>query len=122
DGQSKGWPGIPATLISHNRLVNGTPGELSASFKVCWDQTNLYLLVEVNDPTPMLNNHTSGLWQGDSVELFIGHKELDKGGPLLFTDRQLLISADPSVPHHFFRQDPQHPIQAAVARRAGGYT
>ncbi len=34
-----------------------------------------------------------GIWNGDGIELFIGPESTDKGGPLLFTDRQVLLSA-----------------------------
>ena len=42
----------------------------------------------------MRNEHKGDmLWSGDGLELFIGHERLDQPGALLFTDRQVLLSA-----------------------------
>ena len=55
-------------------------------------QKNLYLFIEVSDPTPLMNSQQpESLWNGDAVELFIGHEDLDKGGPPRYSDRQVLI-------------------------------
>ncbi len=95
DGTGAGFGGLPAQTISPARMVQGTGGEnLGAAFKTCWDDDNFYLLAIVKDPTPM-NNAQEGanLWNGDGLELFIGSEGLDGGGPLLFSDRQVLLGA-----------------------------
>ncbi len=95
DGTANGWPGIPPEQISSARLAIGaSDGGVQASFKLCHDDQNLYLLVDVTDPTPMKNDHTGGdIWNGDGIEVFIGPEDPDQGGPLLFKDRQVLLSA-----------------------------
>jgi hypothetical protein len=95
DGTANGWPGIPPEQISSKRLAIGaSDGGVQASFKLCHDDQNLYVLVDVTDPTPMKNDHTGAdIWNGDGVEVFIGVEDPDQGGPLLFKDRQILLSA-----------------------------
>ena len=95
DGQLAGWPGCPPERIAPDRLTVGRDSQgVEASFKVCWDEDALYLLAEVSDPTPMQNQHSGAdLWSADGLELFIGSEALDQGGPLRFTDRQILIGA-----------------------------
>jgi hypothetical protein len=107
DGIAQNWPGVPAEPISSTQLVSGGKANgLEGSFKLCWDETNLYVLVNVVDATPMQNERTApNLWDGDGIELFLGSEKLADGGPLLFSDRQVLLGAGrsgqfyiPSVP------------------------
>ncbi len=95
DGLGEGWPGRPPEILrSHKQDAGKDDTSLEATFKLAWDDTNLYLLINVTDPTP-LNNSRQGaeLWQGDGVELFIGSEKLDQPGGLLFTDHQVLLGA-----------------------------
>ncbi len=108
DGRSVNWPGTPAETIPSTRLVQGADAAgLEATFKLCWNEENLYLLAHVSDATPMRNdNQGDMLWSGDAVELFVGHEQLGEPGPLLFTDRQVLLSAgrvDGRCRWHFVR-------------------
>jgi len=93
DGSAQNWPGTPAEVISGKRVVIGTDsGGTEGAFKVCWDEKNLYVLVNVVDPTPMLNKQTpANAWNGDGVEVFLGTEKIDQGGTLLFSDRHLLL-------------------------------
>lgn len=95
DGTRHGWPGDPPELVPSSRLVAGADGDgLDGSFRMCWDDTNLYLLCHVSDPTPLRNDKQGGsIWNGDALELFIGHESLEQGGPLKFSDRQILLRA-----------------------------
>ena len=95
DGRREEWPGVPPETIPSSRLVMGADGAgFDGSYRVCWDNQNLYLHVQVNDPTPMRNEQQGdSLWNGDGVELFVGAEETDRAGPLLLTDRQVLLSA-----------------------------
>jgi hypothetical protein len=95
DGTAAGFPGMPAEQISGQRLVVGTDaGDVEASFKLCWDDANLYALVNVTDGTPMQNKATgAGLWTGDAVELFIGAGQVDQDGATLYSDRHFLLGA-----------------------------
>jgi hypothetical protein len=95
DGRLEGWPNFPPeTLSEANQVVGSEKVGLQASFRLGWDDTALYLLIEVTDPTPMRNEQKGAdLWNADAVELFIGHEQLDKVGSLLFSDRQVLLGA-----------------------------
>ena len=95
DGTTSNWPGRPAEPIDSSRAVQGLPDpRVSGSFRLCWDDTNLYFHIQVKDPTPLKNNRNGDkLWAADAVELFIGAREIDKGGSLTFSDRQILIGA-----------------------------
>ena len=96
DGTTKNWPGIPPEVISGKHLVAGTSaGGIDGTYKVCWGEKNLYVLVTVADPTPLQNQqkNPADFWDGDAVELFIGAEKLDDGGPLLFSDRHIVIKA-----------------------------
>lgn len=101
DGTTSNWPGRPAEPIESGRLVLGPPNpDLRADFRTCWDETNLYMNIQVKDKTPLKNNKKPGsYWSADAVELFVGAGELDKGGNMIFSDRQILIGASetPSV-------------------------
>jgi hypothetical protein len=95
DGRRDSWPGTPPETVPSSRLVIGADGTgFDGSFRLCWDEHNLYLHVQVTDPTPMRNDQEGGnIWNGDGVELFVGSEETDHDGPLLFSDRQVLLSA-----------------------------
>jgi len=95
DGERGEWPGLPPEMISSKRLVEGAKADESeANFRLAYDDSNLYIHVEVTDSTPMLNKHKDGmLWSGDGLELFIGSENIDQGGAFKFTDRQILLGA-----------------------------
>lgn len=95
NGLAANWPGTPAETISASRRVQGADAAgLEASFKLCWNDANLYVLAHVSDATPMKNeNKSSSIANGDAIELFIGHEQPDQAGPLLASDRRLLFSA-----------------------------
>jgi hypothetical protein len=125
DGIAAGWPGIPPEQISSKRLALGaTDGGVRASFKLCHDDKNLYVLVDVTDPTPMKNNHTGAdIWQGDGIELFIGPENPDQGGPFQFSDRQILLSAgtvDGKHPSHIAGSQTPFECRLVVLPRSDG--
>ncbi|TXI89366.1 MAG: hypothetical protein E6Q40_02380, partial [Cupriavidus sp.] len=80
--------------IDSSRLVNGTPNpKLRGDFRLCWDERNLYFLIQVKDPTPGMNTHKEGgLWMADGVEIFVGG-DTTKTGSMIFSDRQILLGA-----------------------------
>ena len=123
DGQlDASWPGRPPVRISGARLVSGRDAEgFEADFKVCWDEQNLYLLVNVKDPTPMRNEQSGGnLWNGDGAELFFGSEQPTQGGALIFTDRQIFLGAGRSGQFHVVNADEQPAIKTAVAMAVDG--
>ncbi|MBI5831420.1 MAG: hypothetical protein HZB16_03810 [Armatimonadetes bacterium] len=127
DGTTAGWPGMPADQIPAGRLVQGSSaGGVEASFKLCWDERNLYLMANVTDPTPRLNSHRGdSIWSADGLELFIGWEKLDQTGGLLFTDRQVLLSGGEvdGQPQYYLANSPkQEPLTLVSLPTAGrGY-
>lgn len=122
DGTANGFPGVPAEPISGQRLVTGANADgFEASFKLCYDDDNLYVLVDVSDPTPMRNEMSADkLWSADAVELFIGHEKLDEPGQPLFSDRQILLGAGKEPKAYVTKQTEQPPIQVVVVPRVDG--
>ena len=122
NGQSRNWPGTPAEIIASSRLVQGSDaGGLEASFKLCWDDDNLYLLAHVADATPMKNDQKGDmLWSGDGLELFIGCEEVDQAGPLLFSDRQILLGATRQGEYHFVNVATQPRCETSVTEDVDG--
>ena len=95
NGRREEWPGTPPELVPSSRMVIGADATgFDGSYRLCWDSSNLYVHVQVSDPTPMRNNQQGeGIWNGDGVELFVGPEDLNHDGPPLLTDRHVLISA-----------------------------
>ncbi len=126
DGQLTGWPGRPPERIGADRLAVGREsGGTEAAFKVCWDEKNLYLLANVTDSTPMRNTRQGAhLWSGDVLEIFIGSERPEQGGPLLFTDRQILLGAGTDNQCFVVNQSRQPVIESAVVAdvEGRGYT
>lgn len=122
DGQLSGWPGRPPERIGADRLAIGLESNgTEASFKICWDEKNLYLLADVTDLTPMMNTRQGGdLWSGDVLEVFIGSEKLDQGGPLLFTDRQILLGAGADNQSFVVNQNQQPGIETMVVAHVDG--
>lgn len=123
DGQSGDWPGVPAERIGTDRVTSGNAVEgFEAALKVCWSKEFLYLFADVTDPTPMLNEHPGPhFWEGDALEVFTGSEELDRGGPLIFGDRHLILSAAKEGDRHYYVNAPeQYACSVAVTPKAGG--
>ncbi|PTY02938.1 hypothetical protein DB346_07965 [Verrucomicrobia bacterium LW23] len=98
DGSTTNWPGRPAEPIESSRVVHGGVNPaLRGDFRLCWDDDNLYFLVQVKDPTPLKTNKgDKHLWAADCVELFIGVQDVDTPGTMIFSDKQVLIGASES--------------------------
>ncbi len=59
-----------------------------------WDADAIYLLMDVQEPTPMTNRTTVGnIWNGDAVELFFSIAANDDRGVMKKGDYQLGLSA-----------------------------
>jgi len=122
DGQLAGWPGRPPERIGADRLAAGREsGGVDVAFKLCWDEKALYLLANVTDPTPMANVHKGGdLWNADVLELFLGAERIGQGGPLLFTDRQILLGAGGNNQTYVVNAAKQPEIETSVTPRVDG--
>ncbi|WP_309119122.1 DNRLRE domain-containing protein [Paenibacillus sp.] len=130
DGVLNGFGGDveKVTLTAADR-VGGSGGEnVSADYYFGWDATNLYVTVNVNDPTPMKNNfQNSNVWRGDAIEMFFGPEELETRGDLLVKDRQIIMSSaivNGTNYWHWFNTSRQLPIDMKVSRwdDGEGYT
>ncbi|MGI2294626.1 S-layer homology domain-containing protein [Paenibacillus sp. GXUN7292] len=107
------------TTLTAANIVSGSGGEaITADFYFAWDETNLYMLAEVDDPTPMKNNYRdANIWKGDGVELFFGPNDMTTHGPLLFYDSQIIFSAalENAEPYwRWFNSSRQKPLQMEV--------
>lgn len=125
DGSREDWPDTPPSLIDFGGLVEGADAAgVEAVFRLCWDPEWLYLLADVADATPMRNEHRGpDLWRGDALEVFIGHEGLNVLGPLLFSDRQVLLSAgqaDGEPQYHYVHAPRSQPCRLIVVPRAHG--
>lgn len=124
NGIQDNWPGLPAERITAANLVLGTdPQGVSGDFRLAWDDANLYLFIQVKDPTPMQNdNPVTSLWAADCVELFIGPDDLNRGGPMQFGDRQVLLSAHQGADGYrwYFNNSPQqYEVKMALVKNVG---
>ena len=78
------WTSYASTIVSKG---NGamTP-DLAATYKVMYDATNLYVLVDVTDDI-LIRDGSGGLWEDDGIELFIDMGN-DKAGAYGANDYQ----------------------------------
>jgi hypothetical protein len=125
DGLFSDWTGRPSERLGENNLVMGQSNGISgADFWVGWDKTNLYVYVTCQDPTPCANFDDTGkhLWNSDAVELFIGYESITKSGPMLGSDRQIIMGANPQIPNQWqwYNTASQPEIQRVVVRHADG--
>ncbi|MDF3059494.1 MAG: hypothetical protein K0R17_3709 [Rariglobus sp.] len=95
DGTTSNWPGRPAEpLTSQGHALGAINPAFRGDFRLCWDDERLYVFVQVKDATPLLNSKAPPLlWAADGAEIFIGAREIDKPGTMLFSDRQILLGA-----------------------------
>ena len=102
DGQRTEWPGEPPTRIGPESLVLGQDAkDFEATYRLAWDDDNLYVFIEVTDTTPMQNREADdSIWANDAIEMFTGYEDLDIGGSLGFSDRQTLIRGGPADGAH----------------------
>ncbi len=82
------WANVPAlpikTLITGAALTG--PADASGQFRVLYDATNLYVLVDVNDD--QLRNDSTSAYLDDSVELYLDGDNTKKGPGLTGSARQ----------------------------------
>jgi len=123
DGSSQRWPGVPPESLLPKNLTQGTPdAEFGTSFRLCWDDANLYILAEVKDRTPLVNSQNGrDLWNGDALEIFIGPDSIDQPGALLGSDRQVLLGAA-EKPKYCIQNSPTQPrgVQMLTAKNGAG--
>ncbi|MCL2461975.1 MAG: dockerin type I domain-containing protein, partial [Defluviitaleaceae bacterium] len=91
-----GYVGSPLVITYADCVLGGTgmPG-YGAQVYPAWDDSNLYLYVHVDDPTPGNNaNSGAGIWNGDGLEVFIGpnQDELDVNTGFLADDVQIMLN------------------------------
>ncbi|MET0497464.1 MAG: sugar-binding protein [Steroidobacteraceae bacterium] len=72
DGNSADWSSVPRHFVKSTAAVEGRPvndSDSSASFRVQWDQSQLYALVEVRDDTN--GSASNAVYLNDGVELYL---------------------------------------------------
>ncbi|MBK9050928.1 MAG: hypothetical protein IPL78_08440 [Chloroflexi bacterium] len=90
DGNLADWPGgIPSynsvfRVFSHSSW-NGTD-DVEASWRLGWDDTNLYVAVEVTDDTHVQTQIGNQIFRGDSVDLQIDTNRDGDFGPVVNLD------------------------------------
>ncbi|MDQ0111415.1 sugar-binding protein [Paenibacillus harenae] len=125
NGFSTGSEG-KATLTVENRVGGSGGDDITADYAFAWDEQHLYVTAHIKEPTPMMNNNpNSNVWKGDGVELFFGPSELEMIGPLLYDDRQIIVSAGPGAGEEpnfwlWFNTGRQRPIQMFRKAAADG--
>lgn len=126
DGEYRSWPNRPSIRLGEADLTAGTiRGKFSADVNLAWDDGFLYFFAVVREPAPGVNTaKEGGLWYGDAIELFIGVESPEKDGPLLFSDRQVIIGAVPETPHWWYFSPEQPPVRVDYRRHPdrGGWT
>lgn len=100
------WPFPEGT--GFGEPVDGSPvaeDDLSASFQAAWDDTYLYLLVDVTDDILVIDSEGVGYENDDSLEIYLdGDNSRDEGtawnvpGQDFINDRQLKVKADETTP------------------------
>ncbi len=121
------WPYMSyAPQITAGDQVDGqSMPEMGADFRLAWDEENLYVFASILDRTPMVNARTgSGVWGGDGIEIFVGGQDVDEEGPIMVTDRQLIISgglsADGNMNYWFYNTGEQTEIEMMLKEYSDG--
>ena len=88
----------PLPVDSREQILRGAsswPGPEKASFVLywMWDDTNLYVAAEVNDPEHIQTETGPSAWRGDTLWLY-----LDAGGQLPRVDVKLTLAETPAGP------------------------
>lgn len=126
DGSRNEWPFLPAERVGAEGLVLGENAkDFEGTFRLAWDDQNLYVYAEVVDATPMVNTASrEHIWAQDAVELFTGAENLNDGGGLQFRDRQVIIRGAKSTGDlpaaNFVNAPKQYDIQSVVVPAADG--
>lgn len=96
DGVANEWEGVPtfesSFMVYQDPAWDGTD-DLAAIWRLSWDETNLYFLVEVADDTHVQNQSGNQLFRGDSVDIqFDTELAADFGDGLSPDDYQITFS------------------------------
>ncbi len=106
DGKKDEWPEIyPAIVESDSQIHYGerkNPGDFSFKIWCLFDNKNIYLFADYMDSDPLINkNIGNDIYQGDSLEVYLGfHEEKNESafGP---HDFQFGIGASKNAPETF---------------------
>ncbi len=100
----------------------GTPGDLSATGAVTWDDGALHLLVEVTDETHRNERQDGSLWDGDSIQLGIARDPGCEGADYAEISVGLGKAGPQAWIHRNFAGCPTGPGSFPVAVRREGTT
>lgn len=131
--QDQLWRGAPRIGIRNNvedleQSPISDPGDLSACFRVMWDDDNLYLFVEVVDDE--LNGSSPNLWENDGIQVYfdgdnsknaISDCSVGWPGAYDLNDNQLTAAFGQDIYGYPIRIDPST-IEIAYRQQYPGYT
>jgi len=126
DGSRAEWPAVPGTRIGPEGLVLGQSAkDFEATYRLAWDDANLYVYVDVTDLTPAGNDRNDDeLYAGDCIEVFTGFENLAQGGALQFGDRQVMLRAGKvgagKSAAHFLNAPKPYAVRSAVVPAVDG--
>lgn len=71
DGDFAEWSDVPRHALQRSPLPRQSPQDLSATFAIAWDDTRLYVAVDVRDDVLTAPDSDVNYWAEDGVEAFI---------------------------------------------------
>ena len=109
------WTNYPVNNLTQGYL---SPPDLAAYYKMTYDATNLYILVDVTDDV-LVRNGTGGTWEDDGVEIYIDMGN-DKANTYGANDYQFSLNWNSGVVVET-KHNSITGVTLAQANRAGGY-
>jgi hypothetical protein len=100
DGVWDEWttPAYPATFVTHGRENWEGKDDLEGSFRLGWDQNNLYIAVKIIDDVYVQNANGKDLYLGDSIELLLDRDLLGDFSSASLTDDDYQLGISPGNP------------------------
>lgn len=132
----QGWTSIqtsfnaPGETAMFNYLGNGTVctpivptmNDLSVSYQLTWDNTNLYIHVAVTD-SALVNNSDPDIWEDDGIELYLDGGN-EKATAYDGNDHQFVFKYNDNTVYHLSAGGATNPVGVTAAQGTipGGYT
>ncbi len=102
DGDWAEWKGLtdeyPANTVVFGKKKWTGPDDLSASFRLGWDEDYLYLGVKVHDDQYVQAASGADLYNGDSLELLLDTRRKEDAGTASLSDDDFQLGISPGHP------------------------
>jgi hypothetical protein len=100
DGVWDEWttPAYPATFVVHGRENWDGKDDLEGSFRLGWDQNNLYIAVKIIDDRYVQNASGKDLFLGDSIEILLDRDLLGDFNSTSLSDDDYQLGISPGNP------------------------